>query len=784
MTRAQVDRLVLTALTIALVARVPDITVDLLEGSDPVPAWWRPVAGAAVFLLAAVAAVGAVRGWDPARVGTLLVLVTLAALVSYSWVAAGSPSPGTMPWVSMLVPCAVAGAALALPPISAIAVGCALAAVRFAVEGRAEWPASTAHRIDDVAFAMVTSVATVLAVEAAYVVAHRVEAARTASLAAYADAAARRAEEREAHRWDSIVHDSVLATLAVAGRIADDPDTVAHGSAIAERALDQLSGDGREAATTVRDLRARLADEAALLTSRLAFTQIDGDGGVVVPGPVVQAIVDAALEALRNSLEHARSASLDRPVRRTVEMTVTSGALTVVVRDDGSGFEPRLVPSTRLGLQVSVRERMSAVGGSAEILSAPGQGTVVSLRYPAATGTGARATAAHEHLRSLVAGHGGGERLRIATICVAVLWVGMHVCLAVSRLPAARRPVWLLLAVVILVLLSVWGMSPLVTRRRAMSLSAALVFAVATGLFGLLVDPLADGGRTAGSWMPGAIGALVAVLVLRDRLGSAVLATVLGTGVVLDSFVMGGQRHASGRLSTAVLAAALPAAWLAASWSCREIANRSSRTVAGYWSTEAQAEVRSAEARRATELAALRRAELSELARPLLERIAAGGRLDDDLRARCRAVEQLLRDDLTARALVDARVREAVQSARGRGVAVSLRDDRRLGPVQTPDPRSNGGVVSTATRAFVARALDRVETGSVTVRVPPDGDRLTFVVVEPDADEGVARPRTCSDRGAGSLLAAQLVALAERLELGVEVDAGDQDLLATVRPSL
>ena len=58
------------------------------------------------------------------------------------------------------------------------------------------------------------------------------------------------------------------------------------------------------------------------------------------------------------------------------------GAIQVEVGDDGAGFELAAVPTERLGVRVSILERMSSAGGHAEITSAPGSGTRVVLSWP------------------------------------------------------------------------------------------------------------------------------------------------------------------------------------------------------------------------------------------------------------------------------------------------------------------------------------------------------------------------------------------------------------------
>ncbi|MGH9010969.1 MAG: GAF domain-containing protein [Acidimicrobiia bacterium] len=89
-----------------------------------------------------------------------------------------------------------------------------------------------------------------------------------------------------------------------------------------------------------------------------------------------------AEEALSNALRHAEASAV------TVTLDVVAdgpgaGQTILSVADDGVGFDPdaRAIASRRLGL-VSMRERIEAVGGTFEIVSAPGQGTTVRASVP------------------------------------------------------------------------------------------------------------------------------------------------------------------------------------------------------------------------------------------------------------------------------------------------------------------------------------------------------------------------------------------------------------------
>src|SRR5690606_8202612 len=58
--------------------------------------------------------------------------------------------------------------------------------------------------------------------------------------------------------------------------------------------------------------------------------------------------------------------------------------VSVMIVDDGSGFEVNAVGPDRLGLRASVRRRIEAVGGTVQLWSTPGSGTSVLIRVPVA----------------------------------------------------------------------------------------------------------------------------------------------------------------------------------------------------------------------------------------------------------------------------------------------------------------------------------------------------------------------------------------------------------------
>jgi signal transduction histidine kinase len=93
----------------------------------------------------------------------------------------------------------------------------------------------------------------------------------------------------------------------------------------------------------------------------------------------VDALARATREAVVNAAKHSGATGV------ALYSEVTPAAVTVFVRDRGTGFDPSTVPADRRGLRDSVVGRLQRVGGTAVVHSAPGQGTEVELTLPRRT---------------------------------------------------------------------------------------------------------------------------------------------------------------------------------------------------------------------------------------------------------------------------------------------------------------------------------------------------------------------------------------------------------------
>jgi PAS domain S-box-containing protein len=105
----------------------------------------------------------------------------------------------------------------------------------------------------------------------------------------------------------------------------------------------------------------------------------DADDVCVCPA-IATAAFRVAQEALTNVARHARAR------RVNVRLRLRDGAVRLVVRDDGAGFNPKATlrrggNGEGLGL-LGMRERAALLGGRVSIHSAPGRGTEVRLIVP------------------------------------------------------------------------------------------------------------------------------------------------------------------------------------------------------------------------------------------------------------------------------------------------------------------------------------------------------------------------------------------------------------------
>jgi signal transduction histidine kinase/phage shock protein PspC (stress-responsive transcriptional regulator) len=191
------------------------------------------------------------------------------------------------------------------------------------------------------------------------------------------DLTAERAERvRTQERADlaAHLHDSVLQTLALIQKNAQDAAIVARLARSQERDLRSwlYAGEAADESTVAGALRGLAA--AAEDSHGVSVDVVNVGDCPLVEG--LRAVVNASREAVTNAAKHAGTGQID------VYAEVSPAAVDVFVRDRGRGFDTESVPEDRHGLRHSIIDRMERHGGTATVLSTPGEGTEVRLHLP------------------------------------------------------------------------------------------------------------------------------------------------------------------------------------------------------------------------------------------------------------------------------------------------------------------------------------------------------------------------------------------------------------------
>ena len=202
------------------------------------------------------------------------------------------------------------------------------------------------------------------------------------------------AQDAERRKLERNLHDGAqqhLVALKVKLGLAEmlaakDPEK-------AKATIVQLKADADEALETLRDLARGiyppLLAEKGLATAlqsqarkALVAVQVDADGVGRYPQEVEATVYFCVLEALQNVQKYAQASHV------TVRLRVAENRLRFEVADDGRGFDIERVKS---GAGMSnMRDRLDALDGDFEIVSAPGHGARVVGRLPVLAAARAR----------------------------------------------------------------------------------------------------------------------------------------------------------------------------------------------------------------------------------------------------------------------------------------------------------------------------------------------------------------------------------------------------------
>lgn len=167
------------------------------------------------------------------------------------------------------------------------------------------------------------------------------------------------------------LHDSVLQTLNLISASADDPGEVRYLSRVQERDLRRTINEYRSPYED--SFRARILDARAEIEDRyrVEIEQVVNDD--VEMDDRLRAVVSAAAEAMNNAARHSGAKTID------LFAEIRDRRVQVNVRDRGVGFDPA---SAGNGIEESIRERVTSVGGTVHIKTARGSGTEVQITLP------------------------------------------------------------------------------------------------------------------------------------------------------------------------------------------------------------------------------------------------------------------------------------------------------------------------------------------------------------------------------------------------------------------
>jgi len=670
----------------------------------------------AVVMVAAVP-VAIVRPGRPTREWLWVTVGAYGVLLAVEPLILRDPLPvGSTPWLLALSFIAFGGAAIveSSPVRAGIVCGVIDAALAMVYAGRI--PVS--HSIIDAVGLALLAAALIAGVKALRTRADRADRAERDAQLLFENHHRQMAIETERTRTDALLHDSVLASLLAAAG-GEAPRRI---TGMARAALDIISGAddhpvlkdlgisfGRALAEAEKDL-APLRKDARIDLSAVNDVQL--------PSDVAEAIVAATVQALSNSVTHAGPAA-----RRVVVGTpLDGGGIRISISDDGSGFDLSEVARERLGVRVSILERVRLTGASAQIRSSRGRGTTVLLEWrPAGTArTGKRRSSAPRI--SLV------PRRQLSRVLAAL--IGMAILTAVSEAALfSRAPGPLVAAVLGLTILPA-----LLRGARTGTMRPRTAWAMATA--GLLLCCTATIGLDPGTvdcvsmyWYTcGVLAGAVMVWMTGNRAAPIVVVAFQFAQLTLWAGPTGAIRLGLAGETVLVIAGLMMLRAIRRISASADVSAGRQREL-----TIRQAELDAFHLERQDRLR-----HASADAAPMLNHIVAqNGQLDSNARSECRVLEQALRDEIRGRGLLNRAVRTVVSTHRRRGAYVQVLDD---GGLDTIDPDTLDPLLDE-----VAHRLNPLTSSRIVIRSGPTDSDTAITIVASTPDETAAALGTDTD---------------------------------------
>jgi two-component sensor histidine kinase len=290
---------------------------------------------------------------------------------------------GGLPWIVNTIAVATSAAAIALPFVGAWVYALVATAVSGVVRYITFGSPDASQAIQDSIMIFLLSGFLMALMQLTLRAGRDQDAAAAVELEAAAISGQQAALERRRSRYNAATRDEVVAALELASRNTPETRERARDSAVLTlRKLETGEAMAPLLMTMPLDeLDRNLRTAAVAAGLSYAFSRSADDSELEVPIEVGDALVGALTEAMENSNRHGNHRGL-RTTVRSVRATRLERGVQVVVRDDGPGFNPNRIGVDRLGMRLNILERMSAqAGASANIDSAPGRGTTVTLEW-------------------------------------------------------------------------------------------------------------------------------------------------------------------------------------------------------------------------------------------------------------------------------------------------------------------------------------------------------------------------------------------------------------------
>jgi signal transduction histidine kinase len=699
--RGMTATLALVALLLMLLA-LPEFPADHRPGPFPLIMLCLSLAGVMVAALPLVL----LRRRGPVRAGLWVPVVSYIGLLLLEPFTLRDPlPPGATPWLLGLS--LVAFSCTVLAEVNPIRAGLVCTGMNAALACVYAGRFSVSHTLITFFGLQLLIAGLITGVRALRIRADHADTVEHQAQLLFEDQQQQAATEAERVRTDALLHDTVLAAL-LAAAANQQPE---RASSMAREALDIVSSSSKgqhpqPAVIQFGLVWSSIAADLALSYDTVRFSLTDLDTLELPPG-VSDALISATIQALVNSVKHAGTTA----TRTVTGSGLDGGGIRITISDDGHGFDLTTVPEERLGVRVSILERVRHVGGTAHIRSSPGKGTVVTLQW-------------HPDQTQVLLSRRPGESLlnflprrRLYQLfgTVIVLAVLIATADAIFNTHGYASIISSVLGLAILPTLIRGAKQGTMSNRAAWITTCVAVLLCSIAPIGL--NPADFDAASISRYTCGVLAGAAMSWMAGRRLPPLIAVTALVTQIIVWAGPAGFIRLGlAGEIVIAIAALLIHRAIRHVTASAETAAMKHRDLTIQHTKQAAFNNERQRRLQRASSTAA-----------PMLHHIIdTNGALDDDSRTECRVVEQALRDEIRGRSLLNDAIRQVVSGHRRRGALVQVLDDGGLEkvPAATLDILLNDA----------ARRLEPVHSSHIVIRTGQSecGTAITIVASTPD----------------------------------------------------